>query len=102
MGHEEIALTLESEGAILQRESDNGDDRVCRASYKRHCSHERQRIVCRQATQPLIKGGDVDQLAQLVGWGWSVLGSDALPTPAIQRGSREEYEAKQLTHDFPF
>src|SRR4051812_20969894 len=101
MGNEEIALALKGERAILQGQSDDGDHRVYRARYKRNCSHERQRIVCGQTTQLLIESGDVDHLAQLIGWGGSVLSPHPLPTPAVQRGSREQYDAKQLTHDFP-
>jgi hypothetical protein len=71
MCHEEITFALKRERPVLEGEAQDRDDGIRRTRHKGDRPDERKRLGRSKTPKPLIEGGRVDQLGELIGRGSS-------------------------------
>ena len=96
-GHEGVALALEGEGPVLQREPEDRHHGIPGPSREGHAADERHRIARGEPPEPLVELLGVEQRGERLGGTRLRLGADPLPVAASQCGDHDRRE-NQPTH----
>ena len=97
-GDEGVPFPLEREGAVLQREPDDGDDRVGGARGEGDGADERHRIAAGEAAEALVELRGVEEPGEGLGRLRLIVAADPFPTSAAEGGDHQGRHKNEPTH----
>ena len=95
---EDVALALERERPVLERQAEDADDAVRRAGGEGDGADERQRLGGREPAEALVELGGVEDTGERFGGRRLIAAADAAPAAAAEDGGRQDRRKDQATH----